>query len=229
MKLLRLLMASWAVVALLGCDVFKGGGEVKLETEDQKLLYTLGLAVSSNTLSQFKGAFTEEELALMKEGFVDGLRSVEPKVPPSEFGPKLQGFLQQRMAKAAEAAKTSGKAFLDQAAAEPGAVRTASGVVYKELTPGTGPSPKLTDKVKVHYTGSLTNGTVFDSSVKRGEPISFQLNGVIKGWQEGLQMMKVGGKAKLVIPPELAYGDQPMNEIPPGSTLVFEVELLAIE
>lgn len=227
----RWLVAGWAVTALLGCDALKGGAQdaVKLETEDQKLLYSLGLAVSSNSLSQFKGSFTDEEVALIEQGFGDGLQSAEPKVALNEFGPKLQGFLQQRMAKGAEAEKTRGKAFLEQAAAEAGAVRTASGVVYKETTAGTGPNPQLTDKVKVHYEGSLIDGKVFDSSIKRGEPISFPLNGVIKGWQEGLQMMKVGGKARLVIPPELAYGDQQMGEIPPGATLVFEVELLAIE
>lgn len=229
MKVLRLLMASWAVVALLGCDAIKGGSAVKLETEDQKILYTLGVAVSTNYLAPFKGVFSDEELALIKEGFTDGLRSAEPKVPLNEFGPKLNGYLQQRMAKAAEATKTAGKAFLDKAAAEPGAVRTASGVVYQEITPGTGPNPKLTDKVKVKYTGSLIDGTVFDSSDKHGEPTSMPLGQFIKGWQEGVQMMKVGSKAKLVIPPELAYGDQPVGEIPSGSILVFEVELLAIE
>lgn len=227
----RLLVTSLAVMAMLGCNALKGSAsnEVKLETEDQKLLYSLGLALSSNSLGAFKGTFSAEEMETIKAGFGDGLQKVEPKVALNEFGPKLQGFLQKRMAVVSEGQKTAGKAYLDKAAAEPGAVKTASGVVYKEVTPGTGASPSATSKVKVHYEGSLIDGKVFDSSIKRGEPISFPLNGVIKGWQEGLQMMKVGGKAKLVIPPELAYGDQEVGEIPPGSTLVFEVELLAIE
>ena len=108
---------------------------------------------------------------------------------------------------------------------------TASGLKYQVMKQGTGTaSPKPTDKVKVHYHGTLLNGTVFDSSVQRGEPISFPLNGVIRGWTEGLQLMKVGDKFKFEIPPNLAYGpDSPSPKIPPNSTLVFEVELLGIE
>jgi len=108
---------------------------------------------------------------------------------------------------------------------------TASGLKYEVLKHGTGTvSPKATDTVKVHYHGTLLNGTVFDSSVERGEPISFPLNGVIPGWTEGLQLMKVGDKFKFEIPPNLAYGDaSPTPAIPPNSTLVFEVELLGIE
>jgi FKBP-type peptidyl-prolyl cis-trans isomerase len=108
---------------------------------------------------------------------------------------------------------------------------TSSGLKYQVMKQGTGTaSPKPTDTVKVHYHGTLLNGTVFDSSVERGEPISFPLNGVIKGWTEGLQLMKVGDKFKFEIPPDLAYGpSSPSPKIPPNSTLVFEVELLAIQ
>jgi FKBP-type peptidyl-prolyl cis-trans isomerase len=108
---------------------------------------------------------------------------------------------------------------------------TASGLKYQVMKQGTGTvSPKVTDTVKVHYHGTLLNGTVFDSSVQRGEPISFPLNGVIPGWTEGLQLMKVGDKFKFEIPPNLAYGDSsPSPTIPPNSTLVFEVELLGIQ
>jgi FKBP-type peptidyl-prolyl cis-trans isomerase len=110
-------------------------------------------------------------------------------------------------------------------------VTTASGLKYQVLTKGTGTvSPKATDTVKVHYHGTLLDGTVFDSSVQRGEPISFPLNGVIPGWTEGVQLMKVGDKFKFVIPPNLAYGERsPSPKIPPNSTLVFEVELLGIQ
>ena len=108
-------------------------------------------------------------------------------------------------------------------------MQTASGLIFKELTAGTGASPKATDRVKVHYHGSLIDGTVFDSSVERGEPVTFALDQVVKGWTEGLQMMKVGGKAKLTIPPELAYGPGGRSGIPPNATLIFEVELLGIE
>ncbi len=110
-------------------------------------------------------------------------------------------------------------------------VTTASGLKYKVITKGTGTqSPKPTDEVNVHYHGTLLNGTVFDSSVKRGQPISFPLNAVIAGWTEGLQLMKVGDKFKFEIPPQLAYGENsPSPTIPPNSTLVFEVELLGIK
>jgi FKBP-type peptidyl-prolyl cis-trans isomerase FkpA len=119
--------------------------------------------------------------------------------------------------------------FLDKAAAEPGAKRTASGLVYKEMKAGTGASPKETDLVKVHYRGTLVDGTEFDSSYKRNEPATFPLNRVIPCWTEGVQMMKVGGKSQLVCPAVIAYGDRGSPPvIPPGATLVFEVELLGI-
>jgi len=121
------------------------------------------------------------------------------------------------------------KAYLEKAAAEPGATKTSSGLVYRELRPGTGASPRPTDTVKVNYRGTLTNGTEFDSSYKRNEPATFPLNRVIPCWTEGLQRMKVGGKAQLVCPADLAYGDRGAPpDIPGGATLIFEVELLGI-
>jgi FKBP-type peptidyl-prolyl cis-trans isomerase FkpA len=123
----------------------------------------------------------------------------------------------------------SSQSYLDKAAAEPGAVKTASGLVYREMRAGTGPSPSVTDTVKVNYRGTLVDGTEFDSSYKRNEPISFPLNGVIPCWTEGVQKMKVGGKSQLVCPSSIAYGDQGHPPvIPGGATLIFEVELLGI-
>ena len=122
----------------------------------------------------------------------------------------------------------SAQTYLDKAAAEPGAQKTASGLIYRELKPGTGPSPKATDTVEVHYRGTLTDGKEFDSSYG-GQPIKFPLNRVIRAWTEGVQMMKVGGKAQLVCPANLAYGERGAPpDIPGGATLVFEVELLGI-
>jgi len=122
----------------------------------------------------------------------------------------------------------STQAYLDKAAAEPGAQKTVSGLIYRELKPGTGASPKATDTVKVHYRGTLTDGKEFDSSYG-GQPLEFPLNRVIRAWTEGVQLMKVGGKAQLVCPANLAYGDRGAPpDIPGGATLVFEVELLGI-
>ena len=123
----------------------------------------------------------------------------------------------------------AGDAYRAENGKKKGVTTTASGLQIETLTAGTGETPKATDKVKVHYTGKLIDGTTFDSSVDRGEPITFPLNGVIAGWGEGLQLMKVGGKARLVIPPSLAYGAGGTGPIPPNSTLVFEVQLLSIE
>src|SRR5213594_3747608 len=129
----------------------------------------------------------------------------------------------------AEANKKAAQPFLEKAAGEKGARKTASGLVYTELKAGSGDAPTTADTVKVHYTGRLTDGTVFDSSVQRGEPATFPLNGVIPCWTEGLQQMKVGGKSRLVCPSNLAYGDRGAPpRIKPGAALVFEVELLDI-
>ena len=120
-------------------------------------------------------------------------------------------------------------AYLEAAEKEPGAVKTASGLIFRTLKPGDGPSPKASDRVKVHYEGSFIDGTVFDSSIQRGAPVDFPLTAVIKCWTEGVQKMKVGEKARLVCPPGIAYGDRGRPpKVPPGATLVFDVELLEI-
>ena len=125
--------------------------------------------------------------------------------------------------------KKDGEMFLAENKKKKGVITTASGLQYIVLTKGTGLSPKIDDKVKVHYSGTLLDGTEFDSSYKRGEPVTFPLNGVITGWGEALQLMKVGGKNRLFIPSELAYGEQGSGPISPDSVLIFEVELLGIE
>jgi FKBP-type peptidyl-prolyl cis-trans isomerase FkpA len=198
-----------------------------LKTDEQKTLYALGLALSQS-LSSFK--LTDAELDVVKAGLTDGVLNRERKVELETFGPKIQEFARTRAAAAAVGEKKSSQSFLEKAAAEKGAIKTASGMVYSEITPGTGDQPKATDKVKVHYQGTLIDGTVFDSSIQRGQPVTFALNQVIPCWTEGLQRMKVGGKSKLVCPSEIAYGDHGMPpKIKPGATLVFEVELLEIE
>ncbi len=197
-----------------------------LTTDEQKTLYAIGVAVSQ---SFGPLGLSPAELEIVKEGISDGTLSKPLKVDMQTYGPKIQQLAQTRAGAAAEKEKAAGAAYVAKAAAEPGVKKTASGAIVKELKAGTGPAPKATDTVKVHYHGTLTDGTVFDSSVQRGQPATFPLNGVIKCWTEGLQEMKVGGKARLVCPSDIAYGDRGSPpKIKPGATLVFEVELLEI-
>ena len=195
-------------------------------TDEQKTLYALGLAISQS-LAIFN--LSEAELALVNAGLTDGVLKRDPKVNAQEFMPKVQQLQQSRLAVAAEAEKKEGAAFLAKAAAEKGATKTESGLVFSMIKAGSGASPKATDKVKVHYHGTLINGEVFDSSVQRGQPAEFPLNGVIPCWTEGVQRMKVGEKSRLVCPSQIAYGDRGAPpKIKPGATLIFEVELLDI-
>ena len=215
-----------AMLALVAVVATARASGPELKTDEEKTLYALGLWVSDK-LAPF--TLSEKELGLVEAGLADGVLKREKKVDLNTFGPKLNELANARMKAGAEANKKAAQPFLEKAAAEKGAKKTASGLVYTELKAGSGDAPKTTDTVKVHYTGTLTDGTVFDSSVQRGEPATFPLNGVIKCWTEGLQMMKVGGKAKLVCPSDIAYGDQGRPpQIGPGAPLVFEVELLEI-
>ena len=195
-------------------------------TEDQKTLYALGLALSSN-LVVFN--LTPDEVAMVNAGISDGVLKKTPKVDLNAYGPKIDPFAQARMEASAAIEKKASAAFLEKAAAEQGAQKTTTGMIYKVITPGTGESPKATDKVKVNYEGTLIDGTPFDSSIKRGTPAEISLTQVMPCWVEGLQLMKVGGKSKLVCPAEIAYGDRGrLPTIKPGATLVFQIELLEI-
>jgi FKBP-type peptidyl-prolyl cis-trans isomerase FkpA len=197
-----------------------------LETEDQKTVYALGLALSRN-LGPF--ALEGDELDILVVGIRDGVLARDPKVDLQVYGPKIQQMAQARQAKVAEAEKVEAAKFLEAEAAKPGAEKTESGLIIIMEEEGTGASPAATDKVKVHYHGTLRDGTVFDSSVDRGQPATFGLNRVISCWTEGVQKLKVGGKARLVCPSAIAYGDRGSPpKIKPGAALAFEVELLEI-
>ena len=195
-----------------------------LMTDEQKTIYALGLSIY-RSLGPFN--LSQSELAIVKQALSDAAAH-KPALELEQWGPKIQPLARERAGRLAEEQRASSKNFLDKAAAEPGAVRTASGLVYRDVTVGTGPSPKPTDTVKVNYRGTLVDGTEFDSSYKRNAPAEFALNGVIPCWTEGMQKMKVGGKAVLVCPSDLAYGDRGQSEIPGGATLTFEIELLAV-
>jgi len=166
------------------------------------------------------------------EGVRDGNGGKASTVPEAQVRAAFEKIEQDAAANAeaqGDVNLKAGEAYRTENGKKPGVTTTASGLQIENLTAGTGESPMATDKVKVHYTGTLIDGTKFDSSVDRGEPITFPLNGVIKGWGEGLQLMKVGGKSRLVIPPTIGYGPGGSGPIPPNATLVFEVELISIE
>jgi FKBP-type peptidyl-prolyl cis-trans isomerase FkpA len=219
-----LLLLFLAALLLNASSASAAGPELK--TDEDKTFYALGLALGPQ-LEPFN--LSAAELEIVKAGMTDAVLGKDKKVELKEFMPKVQQLARSRAEAVAAKEKKAGQAFLEKAAAEKGATKTASGLIYSEITPGKGEQPKATDKVKVHYKGTLIDGTVFDSSIERGQPATFPLNGVIKCWTEGVQMMKVGGKSKLVCPSDIAYGDHGHPPtIKPGATLVFEVELLEI-
>lgn len=210
-------------------------------SEDQKAIYIYGAAIGQQLAQQNEPLrLSPAELGIFLSGFGDTISGKEPAVAIEEYEARFRELAETRVAASAaeaqaelEAAaagpRAAGEVFLDAAAAQEGAVRTDSGLVIRTITAGKGGAhPQPTDKVRVHYHGTLPDGTVFDSSVERGEPAEFPLNGVISCWTEGVQRMTVGEKVQLVCPPDLAYGNRNAGPIPPGSTLSFEVELLAI-
>jgi FKBP-type peptidyl-prolyl cis-trans isomerase FkpA len=198
----------------------------ELKDDDQKTLYALGLAVG-RSLEVFK--LNEKEFELVKRGLADQVGGKKAQVELDAYQPKIQALAQKRMAVASEALQAKDKEFMEKVGKEKGAQKLPSGLVLVPQKEGTGATPKETDTVKVHYKGTLIDGKEFDSSHKRGQPAEFPLNGVIKCWTEGLQKMKVGGKAKLVCPSSIAYGDQGRPPVIPGkATLVFDIELLDV-
>jgi len=196
------------------------------KTEEQKTLYALGILVS-RSLTAFQ--LTPAELEFVKQGIADGAAGKSPAVDLGVYGGKVQELAKSRRKALGEKTASVNKAFEEKAAKEKGAVKTPSGMVFLSLKEGAGKTPGPADKVKVHYRGTLTDGKEFDSSYKRGAPAEFRLDKVIKCFSEGLQKMKVGGKARLVCPSKIAYGEKGAgNLILPGATLAFEVELLDV-
>ncbi len=234
----RLLLLSIAIaLSVSACDQMPGStskttpaatpATTEPTTDEEKTFYALGHAVAQS-LSQFE--MSEKELALVKSGLTDSLTGKDSDINLQEYQTKFAELGRSRLAVAAEKMKATSAEYLTEMAASPGAQSFDSGLVMIEQVAGDGPQPAATDKVTVHYHGTLTNGKVFDSSVDRGSPASFPLNGVIACWTEGVQKIKVGGKSTLICPSDIAYGDRGRPPtIPPGATLVFEVELLEIE
>jgi FKBP-type peptidyl-prolyl cis-trans isomerase FkpA len=226
MRFLARLFALLALLALLPAAALAQAPSAAgvPQTDEEKTLYAVGLAMS-RSLRQFD--LSAAELEFIRRAISDA-QAGKPAVDLDEWGPKIQALVAERGARVVTREKETSAAYLAKAAAAAGAFRTESGIVYTETTAGTGLSPTAADRVRVHYRGTLINGTEFDSSYARNEPAVFPLDGVIRCWTEGVQRMKVGGKARLVCPSDLAYGDRGNEAIPGGAALVFEVELLEI-
>lgn len=206
----------------------------KLDLKDPKVRssYAIGADIGINMKRQDLDLNPKAVAAGITDAFADklGLTPAEMKEVLTAFQADLSVRMEARQKAAGEENLKKGQTFLAENAKKDGVKTTATGLQYKVNKAGTGKTPKASDTVKVHYHGTLIDGTVFDSSVQRGEPISFPVNGVIPGWTEALQMMKEGDKWQLFIPAKLAYGEQsPGGKIGPNSTLIFDVELLAVE
>ena len=203
---------------------------VEFANDDARIIYALGALIGEDIVGL---NLSEDEFALVSAGMRDVIDGLPPRIELELYGPQISILANERMQTAAfaeaEPEKLASAAFADEKAAESGAERMASGVVYLSITEGDGANPTAADTVTVHYHGTLRDGTVFDSSVDRGVPSSFPLGGVIPCWTEGVQRIRVGGKANLLCPSDTAYGDAGRPGIPGGAALLFEVELLSID
>lgn len=226
MKNILAIVFATAVFTLPAQSAEKQAAQKPLATDQEKTLYALG-ALLSRSIQTFD--LTPAELVQVQRGLTDGVLGRKLLVDAQATAPKVQQLQTARMQVATVKATAAGAAFIDSAAKQAGAKKTASGIVITTTAVGQGAAPTANDEVKVHYEGRLIDGTVFDSSRQRNEPATFPLSGVIPCWTEAVQLMKVGGKARIVCPANLAYGERGSPPlIRPGSTLVFDVELLDI-
>lgn len=226
-----------ALVAGLAVACSKGGESGSdsgaLETDAQKFGYAIGVDIG-RSLTPVKD---QVDVASLVQGLEETIAGKEPRIADEErekikadISRKLQEKQQEERTAKSAAAKEAGEKFLVENAKRAGVKTTATGLQYETLTEGTGATPKKDDKVTVHYKGTLMDGSEFDSSYSRGQPVTFPLGNVIPGWTEGLQLMKVGGKSKLYIPSALGYGERGAgSRIGPNETLVFEIELMSVE
>ena len=214
-----------SVAFLLTLPLFAQEKSPPLKDQKDKVSYSIGLNIGSNLARQNVAINPEAMIAGVKDGIAGKPQLTQDQV--KEVMTAFEKDMQAKQKAAGEKSAAEGVKFLEENKKKEGVKTTASGLQYKVIKEGTGAQPKATDTAKVNYRGTLINGKEFDSSYKRGEPVTFPLNGVIKGWSEGLQLMKTGAKYQLFVPPALAYGERAVGpDLPANSTLIFEVELL---
>ena len=224
----RLSSTLLALAALLvGTAMPAAAEDVKVESDIEKAIYLIGVDFAQRLQPLY---LTEAEVAIVARGLRDQVAGKAMPLDPQVYGPKLTSLQEERAKNALTIEAPKAAAYIEEQAKQPGAKQTESGLIFTEVSEGSGASPATGSKVSVHYTGTLRDGRVFDSSVTRGQPAEFVIGQVIKCWNEALPMMKVGSKARLVCPAAIAYGDGGVpGAIPPGAVLTFEVELLSVE
>lgn len=221
------LAACFSFSALISCGGQKGGGTVSMKTKTDSVAYAIGVTIGSNMK---KDGLDSLNLDILSKAIRHSLNGDSLLMDAQESQMAIQAYISDKQKQKSEVNVGAGQKFLAENKSKPGVKTLPDGMQYIVMKEGTGPMPSATDTVSTHYHGTLIDGTVFDSSVDRGQPAEFPVNAVIKGWTEALQMMKVGSKWKLFIPSELAYGDRAAGpKIAANSTLVFEVELLSIK
>ena len=215
-----------SLILFIACKTEKTNKTANLITELDSVSYSLGVNIGENIKTQFE----DINLDNFEAGIKDVLeKDVEAKISDNQAQANIQSYFSKKQQKQSESVIEEGINFLRENGKREGVTTLASGLQYEVINDGTGPKPTIEDNVTTHYHGTLIDGTVFDSSVDRGEPASFPVGGVIKGWTEALQLMAVGSKWKLYVPYDLAYGERGAGpQIGPYSTLIFEVELISI-
>jgi FKBP-type peptidyl-prolyl cis-trans isomerase FklB len=222
-----LLAACLSFATLISCNGQKGKTNVALKTQADSVAYGIGVSIGQNMK---KDGLDSLNLDILLSAMKTAIKGDSTTISSQQAQGIIQSYLTAKQKVKADATLTEGKKFLEENKKKPGVIELPSGLQYQVMKDGTGPSPIVTDTVVVHYHGTLIDGTVFDSSVDKGQPATYPVSGFIQGWQEALQMMKVGSKWKLFVPPSLGYGERAAGpKIPGNSTLIFEMELLEVK